>query len=418
MNSMSSEWRSFMRIVGIIAEYNPFHNGHKYHLDQAKLVSGSDFAVVVMSPDFVQRGEPAIFSKERRTKMALEGGADLVLELPVCYATGSAEYFAEGAAALLAGIGADALCFGCETPDLTLFLRAAEILCEEPQEYQESLRTLLSEGLTFPKARAKAFSAYLHSAEKAAENTLIAKSGVGISLSDFLSSPNNILGIEYCKALKKLNSAMELYPIRRIGHGYHDTEISGEFSSATALRHRMKNDPLEAASSQILIPDDLLPYLNEKLLTRSGFEDILDFSSDLSDRLIRLRYSFIGRSWDEIITLLHTKQMTESRIRRCLLHLILGITGSQTEQFRQEGIVSFARILGFRRESSALLKEIKKRGTLPLLTKPAHASRLLNASGQQMLAQNFRASHLYRSICSLKYTTEFRSEYESGPVIL
>ena len=407
-----------MRIVGIIAEYNPFHSGHKYHLEQAKLVSGADFSVVVMSPDFVQRGEPAIFSKERRTKMALEAGADLVLELPVCYATGSAEYFAEGAAALLAGIGADALCFGCETPDLTLFLRAAEILCEEPQEYQETLRTLLAKGHSFPKARAEAFSAYLDSAEDVSTHILTEDFNAGASLSGFLSSPNNILGIEYCRALQKLHSPMEVFPIQRIGHGYHDTEISGEFSSATALRHRIKSDPLEAASSQILVTDDLLPYLNEKLLTGSGFEDILDISPDLSDRLIRLRYSCIGRSWDEIVALLRTKQMTEARIRRCLLHLVLGITGSQTEQFRQEGILSFARILGFRRESSVLLKEIKKRGTLPLLTKPAHASRLLNESGQKMLAQNFWASHLYRSICSLKYAAEFRSEYKNGPVIL
>lgn len=407
-----------MRIVGIIAEYNPFHNGHKYHLEQAKRNSGADFAVVVMSPDFVQRGEPAIFSKEKRTEMALRGGADLVLELPVCYATGSAEYFAEGAVSLLTGIGADALCFGCETPELRLFSTAAEILLEEPLEYRQTLRTLLAKGLCFPKAREEAFSNYVRSDGSFSWKSPDDRQTDAVFLSDFLSSPNNILGIEYCKALKKQNSEMEIFPIRRIGHGYHDMELSGEFCSATALRRMITSTPEAAASSHILVPDDLLPYLNQKLLTCSDFETILDVSSDLSDRLFRLRYQCIGKSWDEIITLLHTKQMTEARIRRCLLHLILNITNRQTEQFRQEGPVSYARILGLNRDSSALLKEIKKRGTLPLLTKPAHAPKLLSESGLQMLTQDFCATHLYRSICSLKYGTEFRSEYESGPVIL
>lgn len=407
-----------MRIVGIVAEYNPFHNGHRYHLEQARMVCGADFTVVVMSPDFVQRGEPAIFSKELRTKMALQGGADLVLELPVCYATGSAEYFAQGAAALLSGIGADALCFGCETPDLRLFRSAAEILLEEPAKYRDTLRALLAEGYSFPKARAQAFSGYIRSSDIPYMKPVGNEEKTDVLLSDFLSSPNNILGIEYCKALKLLKSDMEIYPIRRIGSGYHDTSLSGEFCSATALRRMIKERPETAASPYIIVPDDLLPYLYQKLLTTDRFDTILDISPELSDRLCSLRYPCIGKSWNEIVSLLHTKQMTEARIRRCLLHLILDITTSQTEQFRKDGIVSYARILGFRRESSSLLKEIKKRGKLPLLTKTANAPNLLNRSGQSMAVRNFQACHLFRSICSLKYGIPFRTEYETGPVIL
>lgn len=439
-----------MRTVGIIAEYNPFHTGHEYHLKKAREAAGADYAVVVMSPDFVQRGEPAVFDKYTRAKMALLGGADLVLELPVCYATGSAEYFAEGAVALLHSIGADALCFGCETPDTALFRRTAEILCREPEACTAALRTLLTSGYSFPKARAAALTEYL--ASEQADSPLCPEP----HLHDFLASPNNILGIEYCKALQKLDSEMEILPIRRLGSGYHDKTTERDFCSATALRHVLNhglpNETVKSGSSpevsrhaldtesagsvvarnipvpvlplfrdaaaHIITPDDFLPFLNQRLLSDGCFDSILDISPDLSDRLSGYRYQCMGKSWDETVSLLCTKQMTNARIRRSLLHLVLNITSADTESFRRDGIISYARILGFRRDAAPLLHEIKEKGTVPLLTKTAHASKLLNESGQKMLAQNFFASHLYRSVSALKYGTEFRTEYEISPVIV
>ena len=204
-----------MRTVGIIAEYNPFHSGHEYHLKEAKKKSGADYAIIVMSPDFVQRGTPAVFDKYMRTEMALRAGADLVLELPVCYACGSAEFFAEGAVALLDRLGVvDALCFGSEasrTPvssfyepsdshvfsesenniDTSLFACAADFLLNEPESYRTRLQGLLRAGKTFPQARAQALQA---------EDP---------ALASLLGTPNNVLGVEYCKALQKFSSAIQ-----------------------------------------------------------------------------------------------------------------------------------------------------------------------------------------------------------------
>ena len=210
-----------MKTVGIIAEYNPFHNGHAYQIQKAKEAAGADFAVIVMSPDFVQRGEPALVDKYSRAKMALASGADLVIELPVCYACGSAEYFAEGGISLLRQLGCvDALSFGCETDDPALFCKLADILLQEPDEYRQKLRKYQKQGMTFPKARETALLDYLSQNRKV--RTSISKDSSCAELpvsnvSALLSSPNNILGLEYAKALKKQNSSISILPIRRQG---------------------------------------------------------------------------------------------------------------------------------------------------------------------------------------------------------
>ena len=167
-----------MRITGLIAEYNPFHNGHKYHIEQAKMITGADAVVVVMSGDFVQRGMPAILPKHVRAKAALEAGASLVLELPVCYATGSAEYFAYGAVLLLEKLGCvDSICFGSECGDMELLQKVANVLVDEPAEYREALNRFVRAGDSFPLARQKALTAYVSP--------------------EVLSEPNNILGLPY-----------------------------------------------------------------------------------------------------------------------------------------------------------------------------------------------------------------------------
>ena len=445
-----------MRTVGIIAEYNPFHSGHEYHLKEAKKKAAADYAVVVMSPDFVQRGTPAIFDKYTRAEMALRSGADLVLELPVCYACGSAEFFAEGAVALLDRIGVvDALCFGSEaeesaflsenrnievssfreSPDIcafsefentkiSLFMRAADFLLNEPEFYRHRLQILLRAGKTFPQARAEALQA---------EDPALAA---------LLGTPNNVLGVEYCKALQKFSSAIRPLPIRREGNGYDSTSLEGDFCSATALRQALLTDfcqesltyipescrPLfEKAALAPVSPDDLLPFLIPKLLERNDFSDILDISSDLSDRIAKNRFSCIGHSYDEIIDLLKTRQLTQVRIQRALLHLILSLRTKDLCTFRADGMIYYAKVLGFRSEASPLMHEIKKSSRIPLIVKPAQAASLLKEYGgdecqsasnaEQMLRQDFMASHLYRSILSYKYQVPFRSEYQLSPVI-
>ena len=187
-----------MKIVGLITEYNPFHNGHLYHIEEAKRVTGADTVVVVMSGDYVQRGTPAVMPKRLRTEMALKCGAGAVFELPVCYASGSAEFFAMGAVSLLDHLGAvDSICFGSESNDLEALQEIAGILLEEPDGYQELLKEALRSGQSYPSARQKA----------------LAGCTGNDALASLLDDPNNILGIEYLKALRKLNSSMVPYTI-------------------------------------------------------------------------------------------------------------------------------------------------------------------------------------------------------------
>ncbi len=458
--NLEQEGMAVMKVVGIVAEYNPFHSGHAYHLQEAKRRTGADFVVVVMSPDFVQRGEPAVFDKYARTKMALLNGADLVLELPVCYATDSAEYFAQGAVSILDRLGVvNILSFGCEDtgyenssrstkwdagakagrkdnfkenqktdPEKTdsgLFWEIAGILNGEPELFKKSLRARLSCGLNFPKAREAALLEYLESREDPFLSQTLPE--------HFLEKPNNILAVEYCRAILRLQSSMEILPVARTGNGYHEERLYGLFCSATALRKAIFSG--ETSSIRRYIPenlcriyeetcahpvaaDDFLPLLTHLLLTTKKFDSIQDISTDLSDRICSLRFRCPGKTYEELVEFLAAKQLTKARIRRSLLHLVLGISADQTEKFRQNGCVCYARALGFRRDASPLLHEIKKASSLPLLTKNADAVRRLDSHGREMLSQDFEASHVYRGIRTLKYGTLFRSEYEMSPVVI
>lgn len=418
-----------MRTVGIIAEYNPLHTGHEYHLKKAKELAGAAYAVVVMSPDYVQRGEPAIFDKYTRTRMALYAGADLVLELPVCYASGSAEYFAQGAVALLEKLGVvDALCFGAETGDAALFCETAKLLHQEPTPYRQKLKELLAEGQTYPQARSKALLWYLDS-QKTARTSSCSQ-----TTAEFLAAPNNILGIEYCKALIALKSRMRPLPLPRMGNSFGSTALDGLFCSATAIRNGM----LTGSSRQRLLhytPDacrelflsaaetpvtseELLPFLVQKFLSHCTFSDIQDISPDLSDRICRLRYSCVGKTYEEIVTLLKTKQITESHIRRALLHLVLGISSDSVKAFRENGTVFYARVLGLRKDSSPLLRKIRENTGLPLLTKTAGAAEAMAQPALQMWQQDLYAAHLYRSAASLRYKLPFQTEYEHSPIVI
>lgn len=199
-----------MKIVGIIAEYNPFHNGHQYHIDQALQKTGADAAIVLMSGDFVQRGAPAIAPKHLRAKAALLGGASLILELPVLFSCGSAELFARGAVSIFNSLGCISyLCFGSECGDIKKLNRLARILSEEPEVYRQLLQDELRKGRPFPQARQTALSAYTKDP----------------SLAEILSSPNNTLGIEYLKALRYFKSPIQPFAIPREGSGYHDTAL-------------------------------------------------------------------------------------------------------------------------------------------------------------------------------------------------
>lgn len=422
-----------MKVVGLVTEYNPFHNGHRYHLEQAKRKTGAGFAVVVMSGNFLQRGEPAIIDKFARAEMALACGADLVLEIPAYFACGSAEYFALGAVSLLDSLGiVDAVCFGSECGDIQVLDEIAEVLAEEPLPYKNRLKALLSEGKSFPAAREEALLSCLtalHGSEK--EDC--------VSLwKDALDSPNNILGIEYLKALKKLNSSMQPVTIERISSGYHDPSLHTGISSATAIRRvilderRKLPDPIKGQvpnevyailqrESNRTFPvksADFSQLLHYRLLSVKDWQELAQFfdvSEDLAKRICNLRNSYEGL--EDFIARLKTRQFTETRIRRAQMHILLEIK----EDAVRESIISangacYIRVLGFHKNASVLLTEIKKKSRLPIITKMADASELLESSpfsdmAGKMLDCDIYSAQVYHCAVTNRYKDHTYNEF-------
>lgn len=428
-----------MKIVGLITEYNPFHNGHEYHIQKSKEVTGADAVIVVMSGNFVQRGAPAIMPKHLRAKVALKSGASLVLELPVCFSTGSAEYFAQGAVALLDSLGCvDSLCFGSECGEIDSLTRIAQVLADEPEDYRLILRSYLKEGIAFPRARERALSDYLKDR----------------SLSRILSSPNNTLGVEYIKALIRLKSSIRPYTILRKDSRYHaDTlETDGGFSSATAIRKLLlfsgsslrtdmdtPYDEPKLSSVLTRLEDHVPPecvsllerthlirypvYSNDFSLlvkyqlmqeSRGTLTRYADISEELANRIMKHLNDF--QNFDQFCDLLKTKEVTYSRISRALLHVILGIRSSLFEQLREDRMVHYARMLGFVRKDREVLSLIKNRSSVPLIPKLSDMD-ALSERGEQMLHLDIFASNLYESVISNKFKTPFCNEY-SHPLVI
>lgn len=414
-----------MTITAVIAEYNPFHNGHAYQLAKARELTGADYLVVIMSGDFVQRGAPAILDQHDRAELALLGGADLVLQLPCHFALGSAQHFARGAVSLLTALGCvDFLCFGSEYGDTAPFLELADVLLHEPEEYRELLSGLLRNGLSFPTARAQALSAYF---SDSASFSSLSKEELDV----FLKEPNNILGLEYVQALLLTKSCIRPVTIRREGSGYHEGELNrSALPSATAMRNLLFSDGAQdlsalascmpeavfsafqnaATAHGLLCSDDFSLLLAARLLTetKESLSSCLDLSPDLANRILRLRYAC--SSFSEFAMQLKTKELTYTRISRALMHLLL----NQKTMYP----ASYNRVLGFRKSGGALLKEIGKRSSLPLITKAADAPRLLTGDALAAFESDIQASLLYETVRSHKTVTPFVHEYTKKLVLL
>ncbi len=421
-----------MKVAGIIAEYNPFHRGHAYQIDAARRRFGADYVAVAMSGDFVQRGEPAVADKYTRAAMALSAGADLVLELPACFATSSAEDFAACGVALFDRLGVtDLLCFGSESGDPAPLTRIADLLLEEPDDYAHVLQERLALGDAYPKARAAAIR---QSADGVADPDVIDR---------LLSSPNDILGIEYLKAIKKRGSRLRPAVLKRMGQGYLDTTLpeADSLASASALRTVLQNDGTQTAarrdqllSAQIpadayailhgcpayLAADDLTPLLNARLLSLlhkgADLAQFAGLSPELAARLSHCALNFA--TFSDRIGQLKTRSYTYTRISRALLHLTLGITDEDIAHAKAADYAPYARILGFRRAAAPLLSALKQESSVPLITKTADASSLLDADGLRMLHQDFYVSHLYRSMVFAKSGTRMKNEYTRSVIVM
>lgn len=411
-----------MKIVGLITEYNPFHNGHKYHIEQALRMSHADAVIVVMSGDFVQRGTPAIMPKRLRAASALLSGAAAVFELPVVSACSSAEYFAKGAIELLHSLGCvDSICFGAECSDSNMLEAVADILKEEPAGYQEELQRFLRMGNSYPVARKLAIEKYTGVAEFAS----------------VLDKPNNILGIEYIKAIKRLNSSMDIHVLQRISSDYHDSGLQENFSSATSIRNVIEGTdtfPDQKLFGQI--PDNSLDFLSKcyhknypvnvedfalllqfRLLseTKDSLQSYTDVSPELANRIINRRNNFTG--WNSFCEDLKTREVTYSRISRCLMHILLDIKKCDDPDTTLTCRSPYAHLLGFSSEKKEVLAEIKKCSQIPLVSKAGDVCKL-DSYALKLLEKDIYASNVYETVLAKKFQQPFIHEWMQKIMII
>lgn len=361
-----------MKVVGLITEYNPFHNGHKYHLEKSKEITGASHSISVMSGNFLQRGEPAILDKWDRAEIAVREGVDLVVELPTIYSCNSAEFFAFGGIRLLDSMNiVDYLCFGSENGNLSGIDLISDLLVKEPVEFKSILKKHLDTGLTFPSARQRAIDGYL---------------GKEMGEKGLLDMPNNILGIEYLKAIKLLGSSIKPFTIERIKAHYHSTQINGDICSATAIRKLLEKDHHDLSALKQVIPyqsyEVIRSAINEgrapiferelwqivlyrlRTIPVNKLKEIHDINEGLENRLKNI--SMTAASYEELISQLKTKRYTRTKLQRVLIKALLGITKEDMQSLSKSSL--YIRVLGFSRKGAALLKKIKKSSDIPIIT--------------------------------------------------
>ncbi len=386
-----------MKTLGIITEYNPFHKGHAYMIEEAKKKAGADRVIVVMSGSFVQRGEPAIFDKWTRTQAALQNGADLVLELPFLFAAANAETFARGAVRTLQESGiVDILCFGSESGDLPALQEAAKLMMNETEEFQRLLKEQLNEGLSYPAARAKALET------------------VSQINSEILSSPNHILALEYLKALEHYSCTMEPMTIKRKGD-YNSPSLSNDsgFASAAAVRKALTEDRTAEAMTQLpenthdlynkaislgtapIFWDGLTSALHYKLRTLSAEEikDISEVTEGLENRILRSIETCYHLK--DIVDFIKTKRYTRTKIQRILLHILLDVKEQEVSYYLDQLHLPYIRVLGFQKEKSDILADLTESAKCPVLTNLKKAPDILNEDGLALLALEKTATDLH-----------------------
>lgn len=350
------------KVLGIVAEYNPFHNGHLYHLEKSKKDTGSNYTVAIMSGNFTQRGSTSLMDKWSKAQAALSNGIDLVLELPVLYATSSAENFAEGAIKILDSLNVvDYISFGAETADIEILDKCADVLYQEPKQYKTLLSHELSKGISFPKARENALMLYLNDIRKFA---------------NVLSSPNNVLAIEYLKALKKLKSNLTPYSIPRYEVGYHDVNYTENTASSTAIRNMIKNNGFNALAN--LMPAPSYSILMQNIKAGHIVPDISVFEKEIIYTLRKMKTSEIANlpdvseglefaiknaanscnTFTEFMNIIKSKRYTNTRLQRILIYALLGITKKDIAMSKK--VQPYVRVLGLNKRGKFLISEIVK----------------------------------------------------------
>lgn len=418
------------QVVGIIAEYHPFHNGHLYQMRNARALTGASYCVVFLSSYFVQRGMPAIYSPLKRAEAALRAGADAVFEIPTPFSSASARDYAAYGVSMLAGLGIPNLCCGTEDVSAEELSMLLDVIDEGSEAFQHSLREGLKTGLTYAEARVNAIAADLFQA--GADNSLLLRTR------ELLSKPNNILAFEYARAARAERIPIRLTTVSRKGSDYHDPILQGDFSSATAIRSHILNggswDDLirmvPRAAAEVFAS---APYLNpacmvgpierrvlDQLYEGTALSSFSDVSEDLADRIANAE--FREENYEALVNSLKTRQYTHTRVARALTHIFLGIRksdllrwknaareeavaaasaeGRETGELPPIGAAPYARLLGFRRDSEALLSLLKQAATIPMVSRPAAAESLLRSPAARDLFQaEVHAADLWNSLC-------------------
>ena len=413
------------KVVGIIAEYNPFHNGHSYHIQNTKAQTGADFVVAVMTGNFTQRGNTSVINKWEKTKMALNGDADLVIELPTIYSVSSAENFANGAVKILNELGiVDTISFGMEADDVSTLNNIANVLVNEPPEYKAILEHELGKGNSFPKARENALMMYLNDIKRYA---------------NVVKGSNNILAIEYLKALKKQKSSIVPFGVKREKVYYNSTKIIDEYASATGIRNLLLHNQLEevrkvvpAKSYSILLNNlrqgtyvlDIIAY-NDEIIYKLRSMTVKQIANlpDVSEGLEYLIKDVSNKTNNliELINGIKSKRYTQTRIQRILLYALLGITKKDMEMSKK--ITPYIRVLGCSEKGKILLSQINSKAKVITSLKKYEVSnknKRFCIGKQKALNRMLEIDKLATDIYTLGYKKDSKAwlDYTKGLILL
>lgn len=403
-----------MKACGIVAEYNPLHTGHVYQMNKARQRSQADCIIVVMSGNFVQRGEPAVIDKYARTKAALEAGADIVVELPVFYALSSAENFARGAVLTLNKLKASAICFGAETDNADLLSKISSTLISESPEYKTVLNKALANGSSYPAARQAALSECIPECK------------------DIIAGSNNILAIEYIKAILGNKIDMSIYPVLREGAGYNDYTDNARYASALGIREMLLTGNQDKAENYLtgsmlkeiesshncpVTLNDFSSIFNHKMLyirqmciiNNTEFADKLmeyeDISRDLANRFAN---TFTGKeSISGFADRIKSKNIVYSRICRCIMHIILEIKKPIAVKYEH---IPYIRLLGFNKTGQQYLGSIKKKLDVPLITR--------TADYKSELSFDLSCSDIYAQAVYEKFGYTMKNELQQNIILI
>jgi predicted nucleotidyltransferase len=400
-----------MNACGLIVEYNPFHNGHVYHIEAAKKTSGADCIVAVMSGNFLQRGEPAIIDKYSRTRAALQSGVDLVIELPYLYAVQNSDIFARGAVSILHEAGVSTICFGSESGEISNFKESYRAIQKNKATYETELATRLDEGLSFPEANKYAYRA------------------IGASSGIDLTKPNNILGFSYIKAIYEQMLPVDPLTIKRKNNQFHDTTLTGNIASATSIRKQLLNEKNSLSSIQQTIPEGTeeelqhyqrtagmwhewelyFPLLHYRVLTMSEGElrEIHGVDEGIEHRI--KKFAKEATSMEEWIQLIKTKRYTWTRIQRLFTHILTNTKKQQMASLKQEKSPPYLRILGFTKKGQAFLKSKREDITAPFIFS-------LKKNAHPLLAADERAVRAYYSVLAPHRRKQLFQQEFSPPI--